>query len=600
MGAIPGPGGTTFRVWAPHARARLRHRHVRRLGRRPRPALERDGTARAGRGPPTWRASSPGDEYRYTIRIARRRPLADRPVRPPGDELGRQRGRLRPWRRSTGATTRSGCRPGTTSSSTSCTSGRSRRPPIAGAPSTRPASAAPVPCEARHLGRPGDAALRVRGGHLLGLQPGAPVRGRVGLRRAGGLQALHPRSPRARHRRDRRRRLQPLRPVGPGPLALRRLGEGRWRRHLLLQRQPRQHAVGRHPSRLRPRRGPHVPPRQRDRHGSRSSAATACASTRRSTSGPSTATPATRRRRCRTAGRSSPGSTTRSAPASPGRSPSPRTCRTIPRSSTRRRTAAPGSRPSGTPASSIAVRPVLVVPDDADRDMDARGRPAIVGEGRGAPLSRVIYTESHDEVANGQTRVPEAIAPGEADSWWAKKRAMLGSALVLTSPGDPDALPGPGACWRTAGSTTTIALDWAKAAANAGILRLHRDLIALRRGPRWHDARPARLERRGSCAPIARPGLLAMHRWMDGGPARRHRRRGELRRPGRRRPSRSASRPRAAGRSASTRIRRPTPRTSAATSPTTSMADGPPLDGCGQSGRLSVGPYSVVILSREE
>ena len=49
----------------------------------------------------------------------------------------------------------------------------------------------------------------------------------------------------------------------------------------------------------------------------------------------------------------------------------------------------------------------------------------------------MIYTESHDEVANGQTRVPEAIAPGDADSWWAKKRAVLGSALVLTSPGIP-------------------------------------------------------------------------------------------------------------------------------------------------------------------
>jgi 1,4-alpha-glucan branching enzyme len=28
-------------------------------------------------------------------------------------------------------------------------------------------------------------------------------------------------------------------------------------------------------------------------------------------------------------------------------------------------------------------------------------------------------------------------------------------------------------------------------------------------------------------------------------------------------------------------------------------ADGPPLDGCEQSGTISVGPYSVVVLSRE-
>ena len=62
---------------------------------------------------------------------------------------------------------------------------------------------------------------------------------------------------------------------------------------------------------------------------------------------------------------------------------------------------------------------------------------AILGEGRGAPLAGVIYTESHDDVANGLTRVPEAIAPGGADNWWATKRAVLGSALVLTSPGIP-------------------------------------------------------------------------------------------------------------------------------------------------------------------
>ena len=28
-------------------------------------------------------------------------------------------------------------------------------------------------------------------------------------------------------------------------------------------------------------------------------------------------------------------------------------------------------------------------------------------------------------------------------------------------------------------------------------------------------------------------------------------------------------------------------------------ADGAPMDGCGQSGLVSLGPYSVVILSRE-
>jgi 1,4-alpha-glucan branching enzyme len=32
----------------------------------------------------------------------------------------------------------------------------------------------------------------------------------------------------------------------------------------------------------------------------------------------------------------------------------------------------------------------------------------------------VIYTESHDEDANGSARVPEEIWPGYADSWASK------------------------------------------------------------------------------------------------------------------------------------------------------------------------------------
>ena len=104
----------------------------------------------------------------------------------------------------------------------------------------------------------------------------------------------------------------------------------------------------------------------------------------------------------------------------------------------------------------------------------------IVGEGRGGPLSRVIYTESHDEVANGLVRVPEAIAPGDAGSWWAKKRAVLGSALVLTSPGIPMLFQGQ-ELLEDRWFDDAVALDWEKLATNRGILGLHRDLIALRR-----------------------------------------------------------------------------------------------------------------------
>ena len=91
------------------------------------------------------------------------------------------------------------------------------------------------------------------------------------------------------------------------------------------------------------------------------------------------------------------------------------------------------------------VRPQLEAHDDAARDIDAVVA-GILGEGRGEPLSRVIYTESHDEVANGLVRVPEAIAPGAVtDNWWATKRAVLGSGARAHLARHPDAVPGPGA-----------------------------------------------------------------------------------------------------------------------------------------------------------
>ena len=43
---------------------------------------------------------------------------------------------------------------------------------------------------------------------------------------------------------------------------------------------------------------------------------------------------------------------------------------------------------------------------------------------------RVIYTESHDEVANGKARVPEEVWPQNADSLFAKKRSTLGAGIV--------------------------------------------------------------------------------------------------------------------------------------------------------------------------
>ena len=106
--------------------------------------------------------------------------------------------------------------------------------------------------------------------------------------------------------------------------------------------------------------------------------------------------------------------------------------------------AARASVPSGTTASSTASGRRSSSSDDEDRDVEAVAR-AIIGERRGAPLTRVIYTESHDDVANGQVRVPESITPG-------RRRQLVGEEAHGARVGaradvarHPDAVHGPGA-----------------------------------------------------------------------------------------------------------------------------------------------------------
>lgn len=242
------------------------------------------------------------------------------------------------------------------------------------------------------------------------------------------------------------------------------------------------------------------------------------------------------------------------------------------------------------------VRPALETNDDAERDIGAVAA-AVTGEERGSAMTRVIYTESHDDVANDRVRLPEAIAPGDAGSWWARKRANLGSALVLTSPGIPMLFQGQ-ELLEDRWFDDTVALDWSKAGRNEGVLRLHRDLIALRRAT---DGTTRGL--RGDHAEILHADpeakVLVFHRWDAGGPGDDvvivanlgHEFVAGLR-AGFPAPGRWSVRfnsdspvygPEFAGHEAFD-----------------VQADGEPLDGQEQSAAVSVGPYSMVILSRED
>ncbi|MEO2063102.1 MAG: alpha-amylase family glycosyl hydrolase [Christiangramia sp.] len=126
------------------------------------------------------------------------------------------------------------------------------------------------------------------------------------------------------------------------------------------------------------------------------------------------------------------------------------------------------------------VREVLTNVNDQDRDLQ-RIIDALCYRYENDAYSRVIYTESHDEVANGKARVPEEIQPGDAESVFAKKRAILGIVLCLTAPGIPMLFQGQ-EFLEDEYFKDTEGLDWQKYERLKGIERMVTDLINFRKG----------------------------------------------------------------------------------------------------------------------
>lgn len=160
------------------------------------------------------------------------------------------------------------------------------------------------------------------------------------------------------------------------------------------------------------------------------------------------------------------------------------------------------------------IRAAVIAADDAARDMNAV-RDAVEFS-YGDAFSRVIYTESHDEVANGSARVPQEVDGDDPTGYFAQKRSVLGAALVLTSPGLPMIFQGQefleGEWFRD-----TVPLHWDREDQFHGIYRLYRDLIGLR------------LNEGGQTAGLTGQhvatlhlhddqNVYAFHRWLDGGP----------------------------------------------------------------------------------
>jgi len=161
------------------------------------------------------------------------------------------------------------------------------------------------------------------------------------------------------------------------------------------------------------------------------------------------------------------------------------------------------------------IRDAVIVPNDGDRDLDAV-RDALYHGYNANAEHRVIYTESHDEVANGHARVPEEIWPGNAGSWFSRKRSTLGAALVFTAPGIPMIFQGQ-EFLEDKYFRDMAPLDWAKLNTYSGINTLYRDLIRLRRN--WfNQTRGLRGQFMNVHHVNNTDKMIAFHRWENGGP----------------------------------------------------------------------------------
>lgn len=160
------------------------------------------------------------------------------------------------------------------------------------------------------------------------------------------------------------------------------------------------------------------------------------------------------------------------------------------------------------------IRQVLTEIEDSHRSM-AAVRDALLNRYNQDAFQRVIYTESHDEVANGKQRLVSEIDANDTPGRYAIKRSCLGAALVMTAPGIPMLLQGQ-EFLRDQWFKDDRPIDWQRAEAYAGIVALYRDLIQLR------------LNRAGDTAGLSgqaiavyhvneQDKLIAMHRWASGG-----------------------------------------------------------------------------------
>ncbi|MFC1716499.1 alpha-amylase family glycosyl hydrolase [Candidatus Poribacteria bacterium] len=164
---------------------------------------------------------------------------------------------------------------------------------------------------------------------------------------------------------------------------------------------------------------------------------------------------------------------------------------------------------------SHSVRGAIITSDDKARNMHDVAN-AIQHRRNGDAFQQVIYTESHDEVANYRSRVPHEIWPDEPGSWYSRKRSTIGAALVFTTPGIPMIFQGQ-EILEDEWFRDADPIEWSKKDKYSGIFQTYRDLIQLRRN--WHNnTRGLRGQHVNVHHINNEDKVIAFHRWENGGP----------------------------------------------------------------------------------
>jgi 1,4-alpha-glucan branching enzyme len=161
------------------------------------------------------------------------------------------------------------------------------------------------------------------------------------------------------------------------------------------------------------------------------------------------------------------------------------------------------------------IRAAVIGLDDAQRAMPSVAAALTLRYNTDA-FERVIYSESHDEVASGKARVPHEISPEDPKGWYAQKRSTLASGLTFTAPGIPMLFQGQ-EFLADGWFRDDTPLNWHEQKEYRGIVLLYRDLINLRLN---RDGYSGGL--RGQHIHVHHVNdqdkVIAFHRWADGGP----------------------------------------------------------------------------------